>query len=149
MAEELCHHGIHIRDLAVIGSFRVAALVGLGRIVWVMGVEKVHPYEERAFRVLLQPGERVLNHFPTAALYSLIASLRRIGVPTKTGVIGVKSAFKTGRSPFEIYRDRSDKRGRGIAVLLQDRGQVGEIFRQGDREDQNLVVLGIGPGENR
>jgi len=39
------------------------------------GVEKVYPYEERAFRVLLQPGERVLDHLSAAALDGLIAVL--------------------------------------------------------------------------
>jgi hypothetical protein len=68
LAEKLPYCRIHVRDLAVVQSMGVAGFIGLGRIIGMVGIVKMHPDKKWSLRIGCQPGKRVGGDICASAL---------------------------------------------------------------------------------
>src|SRR4030042_462233 len=73
---------IRIGDLSVVEAVflsLILSLVGLGRLIWSVGVIEVDPAEKPGRRVLLEPVKKCLNDFPALPLDGIQADLLVLG----------------------------------------------------------------------
>ena len=67
----------------------------------------------------------------------------------EAGIVGVEPAFKPGSRPRHRVESHGTNKGRSlISVGFQDRGRIGQIFRQRHPEILYLMELRIRPSQN-
>ena len=79
--EQPPHLLVHVRNLAVIRTFRILVFIGLGRVVGRMRIVVVCPDEKLSLGILLQPVERAVRHDAGASLRQVAGkeSILRLG----------------------------------------------------------------------
>ena len=149
IGKELSQGGVGIRDLTVIGIFKLF-IERNRRVIWGMRIVQMHPDKKWRCAVLTQPGDCVSDHISRTPFDGIVASLTGTAFLMKSGVEIVESAVKTGRHVgFGIQDERTDECGCVISALLQDFRYRRQKTRQRMSKICDGVKLGISAREDR
>src|SRR3982074_2285293 len=91
--------------------------IGWGRLVGIVRIVEMKPNEAWTRRMRGHPRFRMLHHLQAPSFHSSPARLRLRML--REVVIEIESAIQARRQCFAVENDRPNKRGCGIAVLLQ------------------------------
>src|SRR5947209_3346531 len=122
--QQLADSRIGVGNFAVVWSGGIAALERWRWIVGIVGVIEMHPHKKRATRMLVQPGQRVVDNFATPTLNGLI-TVFAARTQTKSRVVGIEATIKTGCSAIQWIEDQRAHKSRGVISLLTQK--VGKI----------------------
>src|SRR5260370_22178117 len=98
------------------------------RLVGIVRIVQVHPYEMRPGAVLLEPSFGVLDDFHAAALDASpalflnsirIRSIAILAIGFGKVIVEIEAAIEAGSERVAVENHRSNKSGGPVAVLLQ------------------------------
>ncbi len=146
--EEVSEHCVGICNFPVIRSGGIPLLEGRRRIIRIMGIVEMHPDEKRTGLVVTQPCERMIGDYFGPPLHAAVAILTRSS-RVEVRVIDVEAALKARRGTGWIQNVSPHKRSRVVMTVVQQVGQVREVFSQRRPQVLHMAELGISACQQR